>query len=288
MKIFIAFLFFLTSLKNFGQTRQTLDSLTFVLEKIFDEDQSTRHIVDSLQRKFGRDSDSVNNYWRKLKIMDSTHVSQIREIIELYGWLGSDKVSKKGNTAFFLAIQHSDLETQKKFLPKLKKAIEQKHAEPEWYAYLADRILMFSSKFQIYGTQIGSDFTGKPVIWPIRDAPSVDSRRKELGLGSLEKYAADAGIEFTIPKVDSLKNVLIINGYVMGQDRRGIDSVKVLNKRGEILAQSGRNGWFKLIVNMDSIDSLSLIKPGYKKLPIKIERKDEDIIYPDFTLFKIQ
>ena len=118
--------------------------LTEELESIFETDQSLRMIVDSVEQKYGFESEETQGIWQKIHENDSINLIKIDSIISKYGWLGVDKIGEKGNTALFLVIQHSDLKTQEKYLPIMKDAVKKGNANGSDLALLIDRIEMFN------------------------------------------------------------------------------------------------------------------------------------------------
>ena len=55
------------------------------------------------------------------------------------------------------------------------------------FALLTDRVLVHQNKPQLYGTQLNI-LNGELVFDPILDKESVNKRRAEVGLPSLEEY----------------------------------------------------------------------------------------------------
>ena len=83
----------------------------------------------------------------------------------------------------------------------LKAAVKRRDALPDWAATLEDRVLVAEGKPQIYGTQVlmppGST---KWELCPIQNEARVDARRAAVGLGPLEQYLKNFGIEYKPPK----------------------------------------------------------------------------------------
>ena len=76
--------------------------LSALLDTIYQEDQSSRHKIDSLQRKFGWQSEQVQSLLRPMMIQDSINLIKVKNIIDTYGWLGPEEVGKQGaKTIFF-------------------------------------------------------------------------------------------------------------------------------------------------------------------------------------------
>ncbi len=287
MKNNIIVLFLLLSSSIFSQNRIILDSLTTVLEQVFDEDQKLRYSLDSVQRRYGNSSAEVNLFWRHINKQDSLNRKIVISIIDAYGWLSESETSLKANTSLFLVIQHADVETQIKYLPVLKKAIKEGNAQKEHYAYLVDRVNMKKGKYQIYGTQIGGDYKGNLCIWPIEDELNVNKRRKLLGLNSIEEYAKNSDVPYTPPAIDSLKGNVIINGYIKDSNQLALDSVEVYTTAGKFLAQTDRNGVFRIIVKKSILSSRLIFKKDrFKNGAFDFKKSNEDVLFIDFTLLE--
>ena len=171
--------------------------LTEQLDSIFETDQSLRMIVDSIEQKYGFESEETQGIWQKIHENDSINLIKIDSIISKYGWLGVDKIGEKGNAALFLVIQHSDLKTQEKYLPIMKEAVKKGNANGSELALLIDRIEMFNGRPQVYGSQI-QYIDGKYTIYKIIDEKNVNKRRSEVGLQPLEEYVKIWNIDYKL------------------------------------------------------------------------------------------
>lgn len=113
----------------------------------------------------------------------------IDSLYKIHGWLTSQEVGYNGAHTQFLVIQHSDLPTQKKWEPIIKRVVDECLLAPENYALLIDRILVKEGKKQLYGTQLKFDKKRNIYIpYSIRSPASVDDRRVKLGMTSLKAY----------------------------------------------------------------------------------------------------
>lgn len=190
--------------RNYNKAQQGLDkSLIAKLDSIYILDQGLRSKIDSIQNKFGVNSQERKELFRLMALQDSTNLILVKQIIKRRGWPGTDLVGKKGNKTIWLVVQHADLKTQLKYLPKLKNSVR-KGKTPAWYLALTeDRIAMYQGEKQIYGTQYEFDpETEKYRIYPIADEIHVNERRKRMGLPSLEQDAKNYGIDYKLPEKD--------------------------------------------------------------------------------------
>ena len=173
--------------------------LSALLDTIYNEDQSGRLKIDSLQRKFGWQSEQVQSLLRPMMIQDSVNLVKVKHIIDTYGWLGPDEVGKQGAKTIFLVIQHADSLTQVNYFPIMQEAVRKGKAQPQDLALLEDRILTNQGKEQIYGSQLRINEAGKFEFFPIKDEPNVNKRRASVGLPPLEEYAKYFGINYVLP-----------------------------------------------------------------------------------------
>ena len=82
-------------------------------------------------------------------------------------------------------------------LPMIRKAVSEGKAMASDLAYLEDRIAVAQGQKQIYGTQVQQDQeTGDYYVPAILDPKQVNTRRKNIGLRSLESYLKRWGIEW--------------------------------------------------------------------------------------------
>jgi len=100
---------------------------------------------------------------------------------------GSDRRGALLTGAAWTVIQHSDLETQKRYLDLMTRAADAGELDWALVATTVDRIRVNEGKPQIYGTQF-KEANGEMVPEPIEDEQHVDERRAKAGLGPLAEY----------------------------------------------------------------------------------------------------
>lgn len=184
-KPFLFLLLFLTCGQQvFAQATIDTTAIKKELSAIFDRDQKTRT---------GSDSAKFMNY------IDSCNLVRVESLIAKYGWLGKSFVGGKGNQAVFLVIQHADIATQEKYLPVMKKSVDEGESAASDFALLQDRVLMRQEKKQIYGSQVVYSKTGEQIFYPIEDEKNVNTRRTKMGLQPIEEYAKYFGIDYKLP-----------------------------------------------------------------------------------------
>jgi hypothetical protein len=178
----------------FGQTGKMPEpklnkELVAILDTIHQEDQKYRVESQELEKKFGWDSKEVQDVWKIINVKDSINLIKVEIILAEYGWLGADIIGETGNKTLFLVIQHSNTQTQVKYLPMLKEAVKNGNAKASYSALMEDRVLLAQREKQIYGSQLEMDYkTNQYVLSPMIDPDNVDKRRTEVGLQPISEY----------------------------------------------------------------------------------------------------
>ena len=169
------------------------------LEKIDEEDQKYRLQIDSIEKKFGVNSNELKNLWELITKADTANLIQVTAILDKHGWLGSDVVGYTGNSTLFLVIQHADKATQQKYIPMLREAVKIGNAEPSDLALLEDRLALRNGKKQIYGSQLWRDpQTQVYYVAPLENPDNVDQRRASVGLPQLSDYLSRWKIDWNV------------------------------------------------------------------------------------------
>jgi hypothetical protein len=188
--------------ENKEKAEKDLDKpLVAILDSIYKEDQSYRRQIGEIEEKYGRDSKEMKAHWEIINEKDSINLIKIVKILDERGWLGADIIGRQGNSTLFLVIQHSNLETQIKYLPMMREAVKKRNSNASSLALLEDRVALKQGNRQIYGSQIGRDKeTGEYFVSPLIDPENVDKRRAEVGLGTLADYVGHWDMTWNIEK----------------------------------------------------------------------------------------
>ncbi len=190
----------------FGQTQNKTSlnqTLMAQLDTIHQEDQKYRLRLDELLKKSRTESEDMEliSLVEIMNEKDSTNLIKIEKILNEHGWLGADVIGEQGNKTLFLVIQHSDLETQLKYLPMMREALMVGNIKSDAFALLEDRIAMRQGNKQIYGSQIViDDETQEFYVYPLIEPEKVNERRAGVGLGTIEEYVKKFGITWDVEK----------------------------------------------------------------------------------------
>ena len=200
----------------FGQNRIN-DSLIYQLQIIEHDDQDPRMWIDSITKLYANDSLMLMIKLRLnggvIRHNDSVNVKKVTSMIDKYGWLGPVEIGDDGCQTLFIVIQHADLQTQEKYLPVMKAAVNAGKATKSRLASLEDRILLRKGQKQIYGSQVFLNIkTNEAYVLPLEDPYNLDIRRASVGLEPMANYIEDNfNVEWdiskyfkTLPTTDSL------------------------------------------------------------------------------------
>jgi len=183
-----------TMKKNKEKVDDRLDmGMVLLLEPIFEEDQACRGLAMKAEEEFGRNSEEWLLAFKIMREKDSIHLVIVENILNERGWPGPEVIGYTGNLCLWLVIQHSDKETQEKYIQMMRDAVEKGNARSDELALLEDRLALRQGRKQIYGSQLGYDpEKGKTTyVSPLIDPDNVDIRRAGVGLNTLQEYLSE-------------------------------------------------------------------------------------------------
>lgn len=157
------------------------------LQMIMKTDQEVRIAFLAAHNRQPHDSIAEAEALHEMQRVDKINQEQICKILDSRGLVGRDKVGNAVGT-FWAVIQHSDVNTQKKYLPLFHEAAKKGDISKEGVAMMEDRINMFEGKPQRYGSQIEEDEHGNPRLYKLLDESKVDEWRSEMGMEPLKDY----------------------------------------------------------------------------------------------------
>jgi hypothetical protein len=162
----------------------------------------------ALREKLIQSGQLSNGYNEEMKELHNRNAKILSEVIDTIGYPTIDKVGKEAHEATWLIVQHAiaQPEFMKKCAILLEKAVSENKADPKSVAYLTDRIAVFESKEQLYGTQFDWDEYGNLSPNPFDDINKVNKRRVSIGLNTLEEQTEiirrQAAKEMQSPPID--------------------------------------------------------------------------------------
>lgn len=169
-----------------------INQIGAMLDSIHTQDQQYRIQLEEISAKYGWESSEIKNHWKVIGKTDSSNLRVIECILDKHGWLGAEQVGERANAALFLVIQHSNQQSQEKYLPLMRQAVKEGKARAQDLALLEDRVKLGKGELQVYGSQIGRDEqTGEMYVLPLIDPENVNERRAKVGLGPIESYISN-------------------------------------------------------------------------------------------------
>jgi hypothetical protein len=166
-------------------------------------DQALYRDIENAEKKYSMKNPVKDSLWAIKERLNNENVSRLTQIIDDKGWPQKSAVGSRAASVAFLIVQHSDLETQKKYLPMLMAAANIGEAEWSSLALLIDRIEMGEGRPQIYGSQVSyNTHTKKYEPYQVVDEQHLDKRRKAAGLGSAREYYSRWQINYNVPQAD--------------------------------------------------------------------------------------
>jgi hypothetical protein len=168
------------------------DKFTYVgqIELVEVNCDKKREILDSVYQSDQRIRMS-NVPFEQFAKEDHRNQELVISIIEKCGMPSLKEVNNKHMDAIWLALQHTDKEYRKKYLPLIEEAVNNGDLSKQKYVLMQDRILMDEGKPQRYGSQIEN---GK--LYELEAPESVNERRKKMELEPLEDYLKNFNIVY--------------------------------------------------------------------------------------------
>ncbi len=152
-------------------------------------------IQSELYRRLKQDQVTVRRRGTKIPGMalDSVALHQIevsgentaylRSLVLEVGWIDVARFSYPTAVAAFLIVQHSmDLPLMLAAIPEIEKSTGPMGLIADDYPLLVDRTRLRQGERQIYGTQVGRQADGKPLVLPVANRQGLDEIRGILGM----------------------------------------------------------------------------------------------------------
>ncbi|MBN4070951.1 hypothetical protein JYT72_00445 [Crocinitomix catalasitica] len=199
---------------DYSSLKPSETPLAVYLNEIQEEDQKYRQRLDEIREKYGQQSNPVIHLWSVIFMKDSINRLKVQWILDEYGWISWRKIGGPASSTLFLVIQHSPLPVQQKYLPIMRDAVRKGNAAGSSLAMLEDRVALAIGDRQIYGSQINQDReTGEYIVSPMIDPENVNSRRAEVGLGTIEEYVSIWDIIWDAEQFENKQLGISVNPY---------------------------------------------------------------------------
>lgn len=272
-----------------AQSKEQLDSISILLEKISILDQQYRLKWQDVISTNGLQSTEFAALAQKTRAQDSLNIHTVCNIIDEYGWLGPKQISISANKALFFVIQHAQLSVQLKYLNILRKAVKNGKARFSEYALLIDRTNMYQGKFQIYGSQLNYGANNELHIYPIKNEPEVDRRRKKMGLLPMRDYIKmfTQKEEYILPQSDRYKGNRVIKGSVTDKEKGSVIKGATISADNVEASLTDENGYYEVRIPKGTTPGyISISASGFHplKLPFKGGKVDVETLDVGLTI----
>lgn len=127
----------------------------------------------------------------RIDALDRAHTEKLKAYVQQSGWPGISQVGEGAATDAFLIVQHAahDPLFQYQVLKLMQPMLAQGDVAPRPYAFLYDRVMLFATGRQRYGSQFICR-GGAYELAPLEDETNVEDQRRQMGLPPLQEYRA--------------------------------------------------------------------------------------------------
>ncbi|MGE8525233.1 DUF6624 domain-containing protein [Chryseobacterium rhizosphaerae] len=135
----------------------------------------------SVRERLAAKGELSGGYHPEMEAVHQTHAKRLREIIKEIGFPTISKVGEEASDAAWLIIQHSIGEPA--FMKECYRMMDENSNDinPKNKAYLYDRIQVFQSKPQKYGTQLIPERR----LYPVENKENINEERIKVSLPPL-------------------------------------------------------------------------------------------------------
>lgn len=154
-----------------------------ILSKIHKSDQALRWELIEAQKS--GNTEAIIDAVMRMERCDRKNQKIVFKMLNKCGV--PENLSNEAIDTIWLVIQHSDLEHIEKYLPILHQAAKRGCFSQIQLTTMEDRLRVYKRTAQIYGSQT-IDIGGTIYFYPIVDFDNLNTRRKQIGMGPIEKY----------------------------------------------------------------------------------------------------
>jgi len=139
----------------------------------------------TIARQYGTGSKKLKKLQDSINTVDSVNCRKWKSIMNTYGWLGYAAIGNAGVRAESYLYQKGNISFIKFHFPLIAEAFKSGDINGYDYAVIADRISLYDTGKQIYGTQFIQTNPSATGLFPIENKDSVNIRRHLIGLDPL-------------------------------------------------------------------------------------------------------
>jgi len=165
------------------------ESLIAILDTIWKREQIPIRRRDSIGRALGFESEAFKTQNEIYHKNHDINEKKVLQILDSLGWPNKKIIGEQGNLTICNILQHSSIEVREKYLPLMRKAVEDKELSPRFLVRAVDRIATDKNELQVYGGQMKYYSETKSFnFWPIKDPENLEKRRAEMGMESISQF----------------------------------------------------------------------------------------------------
>jgi hypothetical protein len=154
--------------------------------------EKLKDIQQELAKRQGEDQAVRKDKAREkdMGAVDRDNTTYLTKLVGEVGWIDVTRFGAPASHDAFLIVQHSGkLPLMLAALPEIEKDTKAGQlTDGQNFALLYDRTKLYMGEKQRYGTQVGQDAKGDPVVLPLEDRKKVEQYRKEINLSPLPQY----------------------------------------------------------------------------------------------------
>ncbi|WP_420574736.1 DUF6624 domain-containing protein [Kordia sp.] len=163
--------------------------LSAILDTIWEMEQTPLRLRDAAMKNYGDDSKEFKKYQEIYRKNHVINEQKVTKMLDTYGWPAPENSGPRGNWTICNVIQHSDNAIRVKYLPMMKKAVQDEKLEVRFLVRAVDRIATEKGELQMYGGQMKYYPETKSFnVWPVYDPANIDKRRAEIGLMPIAEF----------------------------------------------------------------------------------------------------
>lgn len=140
--------------------------------------------LDELYEGIRQSDQKVRNEGGNMVEIDSFNQRLVISALNKCGW------REQYLETIWLIFQHSETEIIAHYYPILKSYSEAGALSKVSIAFMEDRLLMYTGYKQVYGSQLSNG-----QLYNLEDPENVNARRAEVGLGPIEDYISNWGLD---------------------------------------------------------------------------------------------
>lgn len=160
-----------------------------ILDTVWNTEQGPITKRDSLMRIYGAESYEVREQQEIYEKNHRINEKIVKDMLDENGWPDPELKGDRGNWTICNVIQHADNEVRIKYLPMMRKAVQEEKLEPRFLARAEDRIATERGDLQLYGGQMKYYPETKSFnVWPVYDPINIDKRRAAIGLEPIDVF----------------------------------------------------------------------------------------------------